>query len=71
MSIDLHDVSCYNMLVNESGKVDEAQTNRLNKLLEWLRQHGKTAHQNYYPKGEMKMSANEITTKIEALRELE
>jgi len=39
------------MLVNESGQVDEAQTNRLNKLLEWLRQHGKTATKR---KGEMK-----------------
>ena len=52
------------------GKVDEAQTNRHNKLLEWLRQHGKTAHYKT-PKGEMKMSANEMTTKIEALRDLE
>ena len=46
MSIDLHDFSCYNMLVNESGQVDEAQTNRLAKLVEWLRQHGKTAKEN-------------------------
>ena len=51
------------------GKVDEAQTNRLNKLVEWLRQHGKTA--TIKTKEKRTMSANEITTKIEALRELE
>jgi hypothetical protein len=38
----------YNILVNESGKVDEAQTNRLAKLVEWLRQHGKTANIKQY-----------------------
>ena len=52
------------------GQVDEAQTNRLNKLLEWLRQHGKTANIKQH-KGETTMSANEMTTKIEALRDLE
>jgi len=37
----------YNILVNESGQVDEAQTNRLAKLVEWLRQRGKTAQQKH------------------------
>ena len=50
---------CYNPLVNESGQVDEAQTNRLAKLVEWLRQLGKTAT-NYFIidlcKGENAMS---------------
>ena len=36
----------YNVDMKQSGQVDEAQTNRLAKLLEWLRQHGKTAIYN-------------------------
>ena len=44
LSMDSVYLLWYNILVNESGQVDEAQTNRLAKLLEWLRQHGKTAH---------------------------
>ena len=44
LPIDIVYLLWYNILVNESGKVDEAQTNRRNKLVEWLRQHGKTAN---------------------------
>ena len=36
----------YNIDMKQSGQVDEAKTNRLAKLLEWLRQHGKTAINN-------------------------
>lgn len=54
--------------MKESGKVDEAQTDRLVKLLEWLRQHGKTANTN---KGDKQMSTIELTSVIAKLKEWE
>ena len=69
MSIDNTRFIVYNNLVNESGQVDEAQTNRLAKLVEWLRQHGKTAH--HLTKEITKMSKIELLAKIELLNKYE
>ena len=69
MSIDNTRFIVYNNLVNESGQVDEAQTNRLAKLVEWLRQHGKTA--NNITKEITKMSKIELLAKIELLNKYE